>query len=1300
MSDAVLQAKIRAFDEFTSVFQRYQSELKNVDRAEREAAQGAEQANKSTGDFLKTVGELGALYAFRRALKEVIASGREFELTIKQAQAVTGDFSATLRNLAMATRGGNLDTFGPTQLAEAYRELGAAGATTNDIMAATPHILEFGSAALLNMEQSAYGVLAAAKSFNIDLTDSGQIVDAYTEAMNLGALAGEDFSKIMGSAGAVAKLAGQDFREILSVGSALRDAGVSADESGTAIKSALMQIINPSKEASELMKQLGINIYDASGNMKQWSEITGEFERALKPYNEQSKQLILSTVFGSYGIRAMATSLNNGSDYLKAFTEGLKNAEGATHEMAEAMSDSYDGAARQFNASLERTKILLFEDVAPAAGAVLGALNTLLLGVQSLDDGTRHFIEILVGSAGLVMALAAITTAVRTLLPLLAAFGISTSALMGPIGIIIAAIGVATTAFISYKGAVAQAELEEANHIKTLEGQIKTIPNLVKQHEDLSKKTKRTAEEEAALKQVTEELADILPEAIRGFDSFGQAMLDTGNLADLAKGKIASLKDEVIGYYKLRADMAREELPGLKKQYAEVEKELKPLQEQLKNAQSGKYDIKIAGTTIPMGWAWGKDLGDPDTIKGKIKAVRTEQEKLYSDRLQFERDLAIYESIKKGTYWDKPTGGTDTKPPSGTKTWTPDTGGSKSKKNIAADAAKAYTEAIDTALSPYRAAVEMVGISVSSLTSKEQFLTQIISSGNGTVADTIELNKTRVEQLVRLSDQQDALRQQTEAEKVALVNLQEKLQAANDPEVVKELQSEIFNLQKSIAQAGQAWMQAEQQKTMMLNRVKEEEKQRYDDAYSKAMDLMRHQVNMAAMSTEQQIAYLEKLRDAHAWTQQQMWELEESLYRLRRQQLSDMLDEIEDQYQSSLDAIEAKTNATVQSLQAQIDALDAEEKADNRADALEKHNKRIAKLMKDKQYHERRTGAEHAKAIAEIDEQIAEENQNFQQQQNDWIRDDKKEVLQQQIQDAKDAGQEERQQAEEHYRKARKIAESGVMDIIAALAATEPKWMETGKQLIDALISGMKSGDFSSVQQMIDGIRDQAPSAVTEPDFPSPSGGGGGGNSGGSTKQEPLWTIPPGAYKRYGNTTAMWSQDLARLLGVSVSWDQARGQVTIGGKTFDPLEDDEGKAVINGKTYLSIREVAEAFGYRVEWNDPNVDIYRAAKGGIFTKPALSMMAEAGGSEVAMPLDRFQPMLDAAVQRALNIYGGGGITTLIDAISAAMENALSRLDLQVGPVYGAETINAYLDDDVDVEILGREIGRGVKAILTK
>lgn len=268
MSEAVLGVAIKAWDEYSVAFQKFQSELKKTEQAEKDTAQGTNLLNKSVGSFLQTIGQVGTLYLFQRGLQNVMTTGREFELTIRQAQSVTGDFSSTLRDLAMASRGGNLDVFGPTQLAQAYRELGQAGATTNEIVAATPQILEFGTAALLDMDQSAAAVLATAKSFNIALSDSAQIVDAYTEAMNLGALAGEDFQWIMGSVGAVAKMAGQDFREILSVGSVMRDSGIQAQDAGTSIKASLLALLSPTKEASDIMKELGINVYDASGKNK------------------------------------------------------------------------------------------------------------------------------------------------------------------------------------------------------------------------------------------------------------------------------------------------------------------------------------------------------------------------------------------------------------------------------------------------------------------------------------------------------------------------------------------------------------------------------------------------------------------------------------------------------------------------------------------------------------------------------------------------------------------------------------------------------------------------------------------------------------------------------------------------------------------------------------------------------------------------------------------------------------------------------------------------------------------------
>jgi hypothetical protein len=106
----------------------------------------------------------------------------------------------------------------------------------------------------------------------------------------------------------------------------------------------------------------------------------------------------------------------------------------------------------------------------------------------------------------------------------------------------------------------------------------------------------------------------------------------------------------------------------------------------------------------------------------------------------------------------------------------------------------------------------------------------------------------------------------------------------------------------------------------------------------------------------------------------------------------------------------------------------------------------------------------------------------------------------------------------------------------------------------------------------------------------------------------------------------MSARQLGDMLGQTVSWDGQR--VKIGSKWFTPWK------VENGQSFVSIRDVAEALGYTVGWDNSQVKIYKAAEGGIFTKPAITQIAEAGGSEVAAPLTKLLPMIQNALMNAL------------------------------------------------------------------
>lgn len=1237
MSDAVLQATIRAYDEFTQQFQRYQQELRRTNQTQQQTTQGTEQLNRAHNNLLQTIGNLGALYAFKRGLEDVLSTGREFQLALKQSQAVVGDFSSTLRDSAMAYKG----IHGPTEMARAFYELGSAGLTAQETIKATPDVLDFATAGLIEMNDAAYAVSSTVKSFGLEWSQTTEVVDAFTASMNSTAMKAEDFRMSMASVGAVGKLASQDFKEMIAAVAAMRDAGVRADDAGTSVKAALLALINPSKEAKDIMETLGISVYNSSGQMMQYHEIIGQLERALGPYNEQSRNLILTTIAGSDGVRALATGLNMGSAKLGEYVDQMGNAEGATKRMSGFMTDSFNGAMLKTNANLERMKILLFEDFATGAASMLGVLNTLIIGFNSLDENTRKLIELLIGSAGLVVALGMVTAALKTM-------GFTMATVTGPIRLTVMAVSALVGTLLTYKGVQ-----EEAN--RKAEETAKQVGNLKDQYEQLQQKIKSnssTQEEnkqaQEKLKSVISEIGRIMPDVVSKWDMHGQAVeLDTTRLNTNTEAQLRNARAKT-----------QDSLSDVSRQLTEQGKLVADLQNNKQkfidnfSAQARDQFLSSPDLTSPNGWqkdissftqaqknaeaAWAKTISEAETKQRELSGEMARlNAMLYPD---------ADEKLKRMTApGSAPSGG------GGDKMFLTGSGDGKSSNQT-----KAYVEALTEALSPYRAAVEDTTNSLGILSTQEQYLNQVMQSGKGTANDAIQLNRVRTEQYVRLSDQQAALAKEIGVEQQALVQLQQQYAQATKPEQAKELRQEIENLTRSIAQSGQAWWQAEQQKFTLLQQLKQEEQRRYDDAYQKATDLMRHQVNMAQLSTEKQIEYMEKLQRLEGLSQLQRWEIEEDLYRLRKQQLSEYLGELEDEYKDKLDAINEHTKASIKAIQDQIDALDEKGKDNEREEAARKHNEKLKELQDKRKYHELRTGVEHQKAIADIDKETAEEQRAWELQQQEWSIEDQKDSLKEKLDQVREEGEKEREELEEHYRRARQIAESGIMDVVAALAATEPDWMNTGKDLIDGLIRGLETGDFSSIQKKIDKIRDQVPD-TDEPDIEDDDRGSGGGGGSEDKSNKLITSIGPGSYKRYGDTTAMASRTLASLLGLggSVSWDQNTGKVTIGGRSFTPLANE------NGTTYVGIRQVAEGLGFKAEWDDPYVNIYKAAQGAFaMPKPGghFFNVAEAGEAELIAPLSKFQPMMNEAVAFAMAKQGGGVIINInapllhVDSIS--------------------------------------------------
>jgi len=423
------------------------------------------------------------------------------------------------------------------------------------------------------------------------------------------------------------------------------------------------------------------------------------------------------------------------------------------------------------------------------------------------------------------------------------------------------------------------------------------------------------------------------------------------------------------------------------------------------------------------------------------------------------------------------------------------------------------------------------------------------------------------------------------------------------------------------------------------------------------------------MSAEEQITFLDQIRDAHEWKNERIWELDEKLYSKMKDQMNEYVDDMETAYKGMQDDINSRTDSIVNGLQAQIDALDDEGTADDRESATQDHNEKIAQLQKDKHYEELRTGAEHRAKVVEIDKQIADENRDFQKTQADWVRDDKKDALQGQIQDAKDAGQTELDNLKKNYDKAKNITETSMSKIIASINAQGDSWKAAGKSLIDSLITGLQTGDFSSVLDQIASI--------------SGNSSGQSDSAQGAINKVKTGVAPASSATQSTTTVSDWfTKEIAYLTGLKKTGD-------VGQKTW-------ANQLLYYVNLAKDGDSGQKAWARSQASGMGVTIPQADIGAYVTQDGIAKVhhdERIMSPNLTVSFDRLASAIVGNPRKVENITGGGSgdFDRAADRIIAAIER---KAGAKIGNLVH---IDNYNPDVVDANILAREMQREIERV---
>lgn len=301
--------------------------------------------------------------------------GSDFEAAMSRVAGISGATGKDLERLEETAKElGSTTKFSATEAAEAMENLASAGFTTNEIIDATPGLMDLAAAAGEDLASSADIAASTLRGFGLEASEAGHVADVLAENANRTNAAVADTGEAMKYVAPVAKAMGISMEETAAAIGLLSNAGIKGSQAGTTLRGALTRLVKPTEDMEGVMEELGITFFDNEGKMKSLTEIIEILQDSTKDLTDEQKNNALATLFGQEALSGMLALINEGPDALDELTTAYENCDGAASETAKTMNDNLKGSLDELESAMEGAGITAYKKFEkPIRKAVQGA---------------------------------------------------------------------------------------------------------------------------------------------------------------------------------------------------------------------------------------------------------------------------------------------------------------------------------------------------------------------------------------------------------------------------------------------------------------------------------------------------------------------------------------------------------------------------------------------------------------------------------------------------------------------------------------------------------------------------------------------------------------------------------------------------------------------------------------------------------------------------------------------------------------------------------------------------------------
>ncbi|MED4586675.1 phage tail tape measure protein [Brevibacillus choshinensis] len=377
----------------------FQSSMKKMEKDL--SAMGAKMQSVG-GAMAASFGAAGA--AITAGLGFAVKTAADFEQVVVSAGAKANASAKDIGNMRQAALDlGASTSKSASEVATGMDLMAAAGFDANQIIGAMPGVISAAEASGEDMALVAGTMSNALNAFHLEATKANDVADVLAKTANMSAAGILDMSYTFKYAAPVAYTLGVAMEDLSAATGVMANAGIRGETAGTTLRSMMLSLTSPTKDAAKGMEALGLNVFDSAGKLKPFSEVITQLKNGMTGMNAQQKAAYAEMIFGKEAISGVLALVEAGPEKIKTFADELYNSAGASAAAAAVMRDTLKGSWDEMTGAFETAAITIGTALTPAIRAMATAVQGVASWFNELSPEMQSFIAISAAVTGVVL---------------------------------------------------------------------------------------------------------------------------------------------------------------------------------------------------------------------------------------------------------------------------------------------------------------------------------------------------------------------------------------------------------------------------------------------------------------------------------------------------------------------------------------------------------------------------------------------------------------------------------------------------------------------------------------------------------------------------------------------------------------------------------------------------------------------------------------------------------------------------------------------------------------------------------